>query len=59
MKKEKTVWDRLHEQCKPDGKGRFRTVDVIKIAKEIDAERLLLKEENQILKSYLKSKGKL
>jgi hypothetical protein len=54
MKKEKTVWDRIHDQCKPDGKGRFKTIDVIEIAKQIDQERRMLKAEIEILKAALR-----
>lgn len=54
FKKEKSVWDRLREQCKPDGKGRFKTMDVIEVAKQIDQERLMLKAEIEILKASLK-----
>jgi len=37
-----SVWDRLHGQFKPDGKGRFKTVHAVAIAKQIDEERQIL-----------------
>jgi len=42
---EQTAWDRLRAQFKPDGKGRYKTVDAMKIATQIDKERIQLKEE--------------
>ena len=53
--KEKTPWDRLREQFKPDGKGRFKTVDAMKIAVQIDNERLGLKQQIEAYKSMLRS----
>mgnify|MGYP003351258979 CR=1 FL=1 len=32
------AWDLLREQFKPDGKGRFKTVDAMKIAKQLEQE---------------------
>lgn len=51
--KEKTAWDRLREQCVPDGKGRFKTLDAIKIAIQIDEERLKLKSEIRKLRKQI------
>ena len=45
-----TAWDRLKSQFKPDGKGRFKTVDAMKIAVQIDNERIQLIEELKQLK---------
>ena len=39
---EKTPWDRLKEQFKPDGKCRFKTTDAMKVAVQIDNERIQL-----------------
>jgi len=44
-KKEKTAWDRLREQFKPDSNGRFKTTDAMKIAVQIDHERILLEKK--------------
>ena len=50
---EQTAWDRLKSQFKPDGKGRFKTVDAMKIAVQIDNERIQLIEElKQIKKQF-------
>lgn len=46
---DKTAWDRLREQFKPDGKGRFKTVDAMKIAVQIDNERIQLTKQVWIL----------
>jgi hypothetical protein len=43
--KEQTAWDRLRAQFKPDGKGRFKTTDAMKIAVQIDNERVQLAEK--------------
>ena len=48
--REKTAWDRLREQFKPDGKGRFKSVDAMKIATQIDQERVQLIKELRELK---------
>jgi hypothetical protein len=50
---EPTAWDRLRAQFKPDGKGRFKTLDAMKIAKQIDEERIQLKTELEQLKKRL------
>lgn len=42
---DKTAWDRLKEQFKPDGKGRYKTVDAMKIAVQIDEERIALQKK--------------
>ena len=42
--KNTTPWDRLREQFKPDGKGRFKTTDAMKIAVQIDDERIQLEK---------------
>ena len=47
---EPTPWDRLRLQFKPDSKGRFKTLDAIEIAKQIDKERIQLKTELEQLK---------
>lgn len=59
---DKTAWDRLREQFKPDAKGRFKTSDAMKIAVQIDDERIQLKKQVWILtqeiaayKSHLRS----
>lgn len=57
--KELTAWDRLRSQFRPDGKGRYKTVDAMKIADQIDNERLQLKEEVKILKNILNLKNNL
>jgi hypothetical protein len=49
-----SVWDRLHGQFKPDGKGRFKTVHAIAIAKQIDEERHILMARNKELESALR-----
>jgi len=41
----KTAWDRLREQFKPDGRGKFKTTDAMKIAVQIDSERKLLEHQ--------------
>jgi len=51
LNKEPTPWDRLRAQFKPDGKGRFKTVDAMAVAKQIDNERRLLAEELAKLKN--------
>jgi DNA-directed RNA polymerase alpha subunit len=43
--KEQTAWDRLRTQFKPDGKGRYKTTDAMKVAVQIDKERLQLLED--------------
>jgi hypothetical protein len=43
--KEKTAWDRLREQFTPDEKGRFKTRDAMKIAEQIDKERIQLSKK--------------
>jgi hypothetical protein len=52
---DKTPWDRLREQFKPDGKGRFKTADAMKVAIQIDDERRLLVKEIQAYKSHLRA----
>jgi hypothetical protein len=52
-KKELSPWDRLREQFKPDGKGRFKTTDAMKVAVQIDNERLALKHELENLKKTI------
>jgi hypothetical protein len=56
MNKDKTAWDRLRDQFKPDSKGRFKTADAMKIAQQIDNERkvleLQLKTARQELDAY-------
>jgi hypothetical protein len=47
---QQTAWDRLRSQFKPDSKGRFKTVDAMKIAVQIDNERVRLAEELKQLK---------
>ena len=32
------AWDLLREQFKPDGKGRYKTVDAMKVAKQLEEE---------------------
>jgi DNA-directed RNA polymerase alpha subunit len=49
---EPTAWDRLQKQFKPDGKGRYKTVDAMKIATQIDNERLQLLEELKQIKKH-------
>jgi hypothetical protein len=46
--KQITPWDRLRQQFKPDGKGRFKTTDAMKIAVQIDNERIQL--ENTVVR---------
>ena len=53
-KTELSAWDRLREQFKPDSKGRFKTVDAMKIAVQIDNERLALKQQLENLKNLNK-----
>jgi hypothetical protein len=53
--KDKTPWDRLHEQFKPDGKGRFKTTDAMKVAIQIDNERRWLAKEVEAYKSHLRA----
>ena len=53
-KTELSAWDRLRKQFKPDGKGRFKTVDAMKIAVQIDNERLALKQQLENLKNLNK-----
>jgi hypothetical protein len=54
--KEKTAWDRLRAQFKPDEKGKFKTTDAIKIAEQIDKERIQLSKKvhqlNQEIAAY-------
>ncbi len=45
----RTVQDRLKDQCVPDQKGRYRTKDVIKVAEQINKERL---EALELLRAY-------
>jgi hypothetical protein len=52
-KKELSPWDRLREQFKSDGKGRFKTTDAMKVAVQIDNERLALKHELENLKKTI------
>ena len=42
---DKTPWDRLQEQFKPDSKGRFKTTDAMKVAVQIDNERIQLEKK--------------
>ena len=49
---EPTAWDRLKAQFKPDGKGRYKTTDAMKIAVQIDNERVQLVEELKQLKKH-------
>jgi hypothetical protein len=60
--KEISAWDRLRSQFKPDGKGRFKTTDAMKIAVQIDNERIQLiktvknlEHEVAAYKSHLRS----
>ena len=32
------AWDLLREQFKPDGKGRYKTTDAMKVAKQLEKE---------------------
>ena len=32
------AWDLLREQFKPDGKGRYKTTDAMKVAKQLEEE---------------------
>lgn len=50
--REPTPWDRLREQFKPDSKGRYKTTDAMKVATQIDNERLMLLEELNKLKKH-------
>jgi len=50
---EPTPWDRLRAQFKPDSKGRFKTLDAMEIAKQIDKERIQLAQELEQLKKHL------
>ena len=54
--KEKTAWDRLRAQFEPDEKGRFKTRDAMKIAEQIDKERIQLSKKvhqlNQEIAAY-------
>jgi hypothetical protein len=43
--REPTAWDRLRTQFKPDGKGRYKTTDAMKVAVQIDNERIQLLEQ--------------
>ena len=59
---DKTPWDRLHEQFKPDSKGRFKTTDAMKVAVQIDNERIELErkvrwlaKEMEAYKSHLRA----
>jgi hypothetical protein len=47
---EPTAWDRLRSQFKPDGKGRYKTIDAMKVAEQINQERIQLKNELNYLK---------
>ena len=38
MSDEIKAWDLLREQFKPDGKGRYKTLDAMKIAKQLEQE---------------------
>ena len=55
--KEQTAWDRLRAQFKPDSKGRYKTVDAMKIAVQIDNERIKLADELRQLKKSLQLKN--
>jgi hypothetical protein len=52
---QKTPWDRLKDQFKPDGKGRFKTLDAMKIATQIDKERLAAEQKIRTLEQELKA----
>lgn len=59
---QKTPWARLKEQFKPDGKGRFKTTDAMKVAVQIDNERIQLEKrvkqlthELEAYKSHLRA----
>ena len=54
--KEITPWDRLKTQFKPDGKGRYKTTDAMKVAIQIDNER---KELIKIIEELKKNKNGL
>lgn len=45
----RTVWGRLKDECIPDKKGRYKTIDVIKVAEQIDKER---RQALALLKAY-------
>jgi hypothetical protein len=47
---EPTAWARLRSQFKPDGKGRYKTIDAMKVAEQINQERIQLKNELNYLK---------
>jgi hypothetical protein len=52
---DKTPWDRLKEQFKPDSKGRFKTTDAMKIAVQIDNERIQLEKKVQGLNKEIEA----
>ena len=49
MSDEIKAWDLLREQFKPDGKGRYKTLDAMKIAKQLAEEVNRLQEFKKLV----------
>lgn len=47
------AWDYLRENFKPDGKGRYKTSDAMKVAEKFAADKQILSLEIQILRERL------
>ena len=43
------AWDLLREQFRPDGKGRYKTVDAMKVAKQLEEEVERLKKYEKLV----------
>ena len=47
----KKAWDLLREQFKPDGKGRYKTTDAMKVAKQLEEEVNRLYQYERLVQS--------
>ena len=43
------AWDLLRSQFKPDGKGRYKTVDAMRVAKQLEEEVDRLKKYEKLV----------
>ena len=46
------AWDMLRQQFKPDGKGRFKTLDAMSIAKQLAEENEKLQADLDLVYEY-------
>ena len=46
------AWDMLREQFEPDGKGRYKTIDAMAIAKQLAEENEKLQADLDLIYEY-------